>query len=232
MNTLLKNLLLVGLGAVASALPTWFLTKRKYEKEAEADIDAMAEYYAEELVRKGVKAEPADLYRVIGKEEESDAANDIPKDYSSNAPENSLVRGERMKKAPTPKVDYTGFYGKTEDELAEMEHPTDEYYNEGLAATKEMQKPKAPKFIKAVDFGSDPSISTISLLYYQDSQTLVIEDELNEEIIEDMDEVEEMIGDALTKYGFDTDDEPVIYIRNENRSADYEITKIFGAYDG
>lgn len=229
MSSLIKNLIAFVIGGAFGAAGAYVVTKRKCEKISEETISEMSEYYSKKLHDHGIEATPEDIRKAVLPEK---IETDAPKDYVSNAPESSLIRGEKVLKAKErPKVDYTKFYGKSEDEMAENEHPKeDDYYYEGLEATKAAKKSKTPKFIKAVDFGADPSTTTVSLLYYQDSRTLVIEDNLDEEIIEDMNEVEAMIGDALTKYGFDENEEPVIYIRNENRNTDYEITKVFGSY--
>ena len=125
---------------------------------------------------------------------------------------------------------------------AELEHPQDsdededpDYIDEeeeerkkqmemSRVWTEEVNAPGAPKIIPLDEFGSTGYLDEVTLYYYTDDDTLVTEDE---EIIPNR---EEVIGDALTRFGFDKNDEKVIYVRNTKRSTDYEISKIFGAY--
>lgn len=120
---------------------------------------------------------------------------------------------------------------------AEVEHPTenDDYeedYSLGLAAKKEREaalaKDKGPKMIKASEFGNESYLDTVTLLYYQGDGILTSEDE---EVYEDLDEVEAMLGNTLHKYGFDRDDESAIYVRNVKRGTDYEIIKVFSSFN-
>lgn len=105
-----------------------------------------------------------------------------------------------------------------------------ENYSQGEAVRKDREsaKAKGPKLIKAEDFGSESYLDAVTLLYYVDDGVLTSEDE---EVYEDLDEVEDMLGDALRKFGFDQNDEPTIYVRNYDRACDYEIIKVFSSYN-
>ena len=229
-----------------------FLTK-KHNKKLTEEIYALDKYYQEKLVSYGIVEDKAP------KVAEKDPDGDMSKYRSSaetekasgrrGSSESSLVRGERIRQrraANRKEIDYTSFYkgsGKSEEEMIrETEHPRDdeaedteweENHYAGLAMTEDMAHPKDPKIIKSIDFGSEPGFKTQTLLYYQDNDVLTIEEgeDFDEDDIEDFSEQESIVGDALVKYGFKDDDTPVIYVRNYDRMVDYEIEKVFGAYE-
>ena len=109
-------------------------------------------------------------------------------------------------------TDYTSFY---KGDPAESEHPTEEGDTKG-------SKKRAPRIIKADDFGED-GFAQIYLDFYTEDKALVITDETE---AKEVDEVRDWIGNALEKYGFESNDEEKIYVRNFNRKEDYEILKI------
>lgn len=115
-------------------------------------------------------------------------------------------------------TDYQSFY-KTESDPAESEHPTEEGDTKG-------SKKRAPRIIKADDFGED-GFAQIYLDFYTEDKALVITDETE---AKEVDEVRDWIGNALEKYGFESNDEEKIYVRNFNRKEDYEILKVWDRF--
>lgn len=107
------------------------------------------------------------------------------------------------------------------------EEPEDEYDDndaEGERLSKEAAKGK-PKLIKSEEFlTSCPYHDKVTLYYYAVDGVLATEEE------EEVEDYERLIGDALTKFGFDMNDETVIYVRNMALSTDYEIQKVFSSF--
>ena len=238
MNNLIKYLITFAIGAASGSGITYILVKKKFEKKADDEIAEMKEYYDhhaltyEELVERGRIADD-------GRKEEK-KEEDIPQSYQSSAPkEGKLVRGSAVKRAVP--IDYTVFY-KPEDDTdpAESEHPRDddeetqkEYQGSVLTEEHQQAKHREPRIIKHTDFGSEPHYTTQTLIYYTEDDILTLGEDQSEEEVADFDEIESMIGDALTKYGFVDNDEERIYVRNDQRCYDYEIVKVFGSfYDG
>ena len=241
MNTLIKYILSFAAGSAIGSGVTWIFSKKKFEKKLNEEIQKIEDCY------KSLEGE-----KELEKEEQTveNETHEAPEEYrSSEAHEDALVRKRERKSVTqnTHAVDYTKYFksesgGDTKEmHFEELEHPKDdgaedkeyeENYYSGLEATRELRNGHGTKFIKAVDFGSDPSLSTMSLLYYQDNDTLVVEGDSTDEVIDDFNEVEDMLGDGLSKYGFKDNDEPVIYIRNYDRGYDYEVTKVFDSYGG
>ena len=87
---------------------------------------------------------------------------------------------------------------------------------------------RGPRLIKAEDYGNDRTLEMQELFYYTDTCTLTDEED---EVISG-ERAELLLGDALIKFGFDTNDEDTIYVRNERHGADYMITKIRAPYTG
>lgn len=234
---LIKYLITFAIGAASGSGITYILVKKKFEKKADDEIAEMKEYYDhhaltyEELVKRG---------RIADDRRKEEKKEDIPQSYQSSAPkEGKLVRGSGVKK--TVPIDYTVFY-KPEDDTdpAESEHPRDddeetqkEYQGSVLTQEHQQAKHREPRIIKHSDFGSEPHYTTQTLIYYTEDDILTLGEDQSEEEVADFDEIESMIGDALTKYGFVDNDEDHIYVRNDQRCCDYEIVKVFGSfYDG
>lgn len=104
-------------------------------------------------------------------------------------------------------------------------------YDDGEAITKDYEndRNKPPKPIKAVDFGQDSSYETSTLYYYVEDDALVLEDQTP---FDEYPDEQELLGDALDKFKFkDDEDQTEIYVRNYARRTDYEVIKVFGAYN-
>ena len=82
---------------------------------------------------------------------------------------------------------------------------------------KDKDQSASPLFVR-------PELDKIELYFFAGDSVLANEEG---EIVTDEDV---LIGDALTKYGFNENDESVIFVRNESVGADYEITKTFSRY--
>lgn len=225
MNTLVRNIGIYVIGLVCGSLSTYILVKKKFEDRADDEIAQMKEYYEtksisyDELVKAGKIVE-----KKAPVEEKNEKQPEPPKEYVAKPNEDSLTRGRY--------IDYTAFY-------RDKEHPEDDdsyedNYASGLEMTKDFEKNKdrEPKLIAAEDFGSEPNYNKMFLLYYTESDVLTLNEDQDEEIINDFDEIEAMLGDSLTKFGFIDNDEEVIYVRNTRRTTDYEIRKVFGQFTG
>ncbi len=202
--------------------------KKKYEKIANEEIENMKAYYKVDDIQVLEEEDRSEEIKEMASKEGylkpiSDEKSDL----------DSAVRPRSGEKTEAEKVDYTQFYAVNNPDPAEEESPNededDSNYYEGLATTKKMQKPKNVKLIKAEEFGLQPGFECITLEYYTEDDLLVTDDA---EEVEDVNIIESMIGDALTKYGFKDNDEQVIYVRNYNYGCDYEIVKVVGPDDG
>jgi hypothetical protein len=83
---------------------------------------------------------------------------------------------------------------------------------------------KKPKLIKGEEYGEIFTYTQNTLYFYRDDGVLATDDD---EIIEDP---EEILGDALDKYGFRDNTEPAIYVRNYKLETDFEVLKMNDSY--
>lgn len=73
---------------------------------------------------------------------------------------------------------------------------------------------EAPYIITPAEFGENEDYTKVSLSYFADG---VLADDNNEEV----DDVEEIVGDALNHFGEHEDD--AVFVRNDAKKCDYEI---------
>lgn len=153
----------------------------------------------------------------------------LKQDYVSESLEKS--QGDISEKTSKPsggRTDYTQFakpdvkdvIKRAEDKLVAEEGPMEE--------DTKTPRLRGPRLIKAEDYGNNRTLEMQELFYYTDTCTLTDEED---EVISG-ERAELLLGDALIKYGFDTNDEDTIYVRNERHGADYMITKIRAPYTG
>lgn len=220
MNNTIKILLAFALGCAAGAAVTDICLKKKYTKQLE---DAVAKYDEQHKT--------------------DDIQEDKPEQNSNPAvPEENA---DIMAKTTLEREDYTRFvrnnpYGvltrdNAEDILVKEEHPQDDDEEEPEEAheshemksvTEAINKAKAPKIIRASDYGEMPYLDKRTLYYYKEDGVLTTEED---EVIHD---IWEIVGDCLRKYGFADNDEGTLYVRNLKRGSDYEIIKIDGEFPG
>jgi len=81
-----------------------------------------------------------------------------------------------------------------------------------------------PKLIKAEDYGEFAGNDKIELFYYIEDGVLTNEED------EPVYDVQAVVGDCLTKFGFNENDEDIIFVRNMKMGADFEIKKMFSSY--
>ena len=223
---IITGILSAGAGLIGGYLLGSNRAQASAQVHADAQIKGMEAYYKNKY---GVTDDDDDMSEVL---EENVVHTDVVEDFSEveaseetipTVSEDSLTRNKEI---DTNAVDYTRYYGGNTG-MSDTEY--DENY--ALGKQRSMEKKKGPHLIKSEDFGVIPGYSTRHMLYYQYNDTLVIDDDQDEEVIEDFNEIESIIGDALTKYGFRDNDEEIIYVRNDKRDTDYEIEKVFDSYE-
>lgn len=205
----MRELIIFTFGVVAGgSVATLFWREKwrdKYRKEADEKVQSMKEY-VDELRKYGdPKGETNNQLQYMKTEINSNTSSRTEKDRNAYTKYSDIY-------CPTP---------ITEKELAEMEHPTDDAEEDLNKMTSTME----PRIIRADEYEGVNWYDRVCLLYYQEDGVLAFEDTAKPVL-----DQEQLIGDALTKFGFTDNDEEVIYVRNDNRGSLYEIVKIYGAY--
>lgn len=128
-------------------------------------------------------------------------------DYSNDHPEDDIEDAEETDMDDKPIYRSDGV----------LEYPNGDTVNT-------IERRNRPKLIRAEDFGN-LGYEQKQLYFYAVDKTLVDED--SGDIL---DSPEGILGDALTKYGFDNNSEERIYVRNDSFDTDYEIIKVHTSY--
>ena len=168
-------------------------------------------YYCKRTYERILEEHETELEKLIRAE-----YGDVDAFVETDEDEETSVSADETGRRGSFATDYTSFY---KGDPAESEHPTEEGDTKG-------SKKRAPRIIKADDFGED-GFAQIYLDFYTEDKALVITDETE---AKEVDEVRDWIGNALEKYGFESNDEEKIYVRNFNRKEDYEILKVWDRF--
>lgn len=229
MNTkILKNLLILVLGAAVGSLITAKVLKTKYEELAQEEIDQIKEYW-ENKYSEDTEIDP-DEYQTLVKEtadkinEELDSvinANYVRKAgrYGS-LPEKKDLNTVLREKGLTPLPDeskLTPTYSMEpeypEDDPAEED---DEEYEDAKIQDLGIGKPDI-EIISSMQFDEQMYEKT-TLFYYAGDQILTDE---RDEPVPDFTEI---IGeDAVNNFGHLSDDPSLVFVRNHRMSTDFEI---------
>ena len=185
-------------GAALGGATVWYITKEWYAQLAEEEINSVKEAYAQRE-RKKEKADKA-LKRYQGTDEEVQEGQ-IPA-VTAKVPEKGSITeyAERIKNGAPMDYSRTSVPPKTG----------------GQEKPPETGTPGEHPYVIAPEEFDELGYTPISLTYFADG---VLADE-NGVVIDD---VEEIIGDALDHFGEYEDDS--VYVRNDAKRCDYEILR-------
>lgn len=242
-NNSMKGLIIFG-GGFALGFGICFIALKEYfRSKAEEEIEDVKAAFADQL---GIVEQERDDALGMARSSIIESGkyvgnSDILSDKSSTA---GIVGAYAIRKSEDI-VDYTTYF-KTSDsqsvKLDELDHSGDhpeddependpifrsdgvlEYPNGDTVNTVKINK--RPRIIKAEDYGEYPDYECSILYFYAMDKVLITEN--GGDIIDDP---ESIIGDALTKYGFENNAEMRIYVRNDEFDTDYEIIKVMSSY--
>lgn len=186
-------------GAALGGATVWYITKERYAKLAEEEINSVKEAYA----RREGKKEKADkaMERYQGTDEEVQEAPTPA--VTAKVPEKGSITeyAERVKNGAPMDYSRTSVPPKTvlPEEPVQAENPGEH-----------------PYVISPEEFDELDDYTPISLTYFADG---VLADE-NGIIVDD---VEEIVGDALNHFGEYEEDS--VFVRNDAKRCDYEILR-------
>ena len=216
MNKALFNTILVTAGAAIGSLVTWKVVERKYARIAQEEIDSVKEEYKRimDLSRKEVEA-----YRRIKRNDATDSDGDNAEGKSVENPQTIQDDDSRNDDAQAfteqEVIDYHNIvnkYRKISDDESENESNEEGDEEEEV----EVQYIDAPYVIAPEDFCGIPGYSGEPLDYFADG---VLADGWGVKL-----DIEETIGeDAIDHFGEYNND--VVYVRNEAKEIDYEVTR-------
>lgn len=219
-----------------------------YEKKVNELCEKMQEQYDYDISRKR-EAIITETFKkrekLVPEEELEEEEEEQEKNQRMNTEEMKEIR-EKLKKNWNETTNYAAMYqvrkkdekdeegsiyegianGPEDDDPEEEDFIEEDKKVKALHEAHQRTKNRAPKIISS-EAVSDlpPNIDLVSLRYYQDNDVLITE---NEELVDDPGN---LVGDCLTKYGFDENSEEIIYVMNYSQDTVYEIQKIFSSYE-
>lgn len=230
-----QNVIIFTLGATAGAAVASLVLKDKYDKKYKAlysdELDSYRESF--ERMRKmdkdGVLVQNSQYMGVVDEKKVEAKADSVitgaERKLMGYASIYSRDKDSQRMKDEVKRVKEAENYiaeseSPSEDECETYEETQMRKVNEGKAKREE------PKLIRADEYDNEYLYhDKVSLLYYTEDDMLV------EEVSNiPVDDIAAAVGDCLDKYGFRKNDEQVIYVRNVNIGADFEITKINAAF--
>lgn len=236
MHNGIKGVLIFVSGAVVGGLGTWFAVKKYYETKADIEVESVREAYERKV---GEIDEPTNSLdgEIEGPEEiEDDGNRPYAKALSSI--------DQRLAHKP-PMTDYSKFFRSARDvDESEAEHPEDDepYSDEEDAEQQEdyenfklnddhkkaLKEHRAPYIIDAETFElTNDHYDKVSLCYYICDDILTDDSGITPEEVSRT----ELLGNLLAVSGFEDNEDDILYVRNDVRTTDYEITKIFTPYN-
>ena len=206
---------------------------KKYQDKADKEIlEAMQKHFKDRETKKEPDKEPdkdslSDLKvasvaeKAVQKEQEKKNQKINYTAYSENGvehPDDMIVKPKKTIVEPDE---------NEEDEVEKWDRQEEENYIKGMRDAERWSRERMnrPKIIKRENYGEDPLLEQAVLHYYPNEDILAFAKN-NEEIFDENFHV----GDCLTKYGFKTNQEKTIYVRNSYAGYDFEITKRFDKF--
>ena len=202
------NVVLVAVGAAIGSAVTWKIVKTKYERIAQEEIDSVKEEYRnlmykakDDSANEDMVEENVDL--VVNLVDDTDESDDV-----FEPDQNTVFEYHKL----------TSVYRGSED-IEEEENDEEG----GMGDSDEIPYINGPYVISPDDFRcSPPGYNAQALDYFSDG---VLADNWGVEL-----DVEDTIGeDSLKHFGEYADD--VVYVRNERKEMDYEVTQDPRTYD-
>lgn len=194
------------LGAAIGSLATWKFVEKKYRQIADEEIESVKETFknreskitddekqAEEL---GVKSPSKEFYSQL-KENTDKLTEDMHKKYKEIITTSGYSSTNIQPNTTIEDYNQTNIYEEDGIEIIPSDYPE-------------------PYVIAPEEFGEMEDFKTKSLIYYEDKVVATDNDEI-------VDDIENLIGDALDHFGEYEDD--AVHVRNEATKTDYEILK-------
>lgn len=193
------------MGAALGGAAVWYITKDRYAQLAEEEINSVKEAYAK-MESKKEKAEKA-MQKYRGDDEDAHEGQTVV--IATKVAEKGSIAeyAKRVQNGAPMEYSKTVVPPKTEKPV-------------GLPQSE--NSGEVPYIISPEEFDGLDGYTPVSLVYFDDG---VLSDDLG--II--VDDVDEIIGDALSHFGEYEDDS--VYVRNDAKRCDYEILRDERTYD-
>ena len=217
-------------GVITGAFVSLYAMDEHYEKLYNEKLLAVKKNYAEfEKKLKAIEAKKDYKSESTDSNTGRTTVNVLPKEERVNIKENWKIKDGIY-------LDYTQFYKQKNSEAFVIKEPekaintvTEESNIDIANFSEETRRTSMPPKIateREVEMLPE-EYNTIDMIYYVYSDTLVIANDERWEVLKDP---TVMIGDNLTKYGFDYNEQDVLLVINYQRKESYRIVKRWANY--
>jgi hypothetical protein len=219
-----RNVLIFAIGGTLGAGIGYFVAQKRAYEACDKEIAAYKEYCDDKIkqleadLKESRTNETMAKLNVEPKKEEKKQNVDVSNTEKLRKPLNyhTFYEEKRANQEPFP--------GEDDEEEVDEDAVRDELdYRDGEKDIHELRG-AGIKLIRAEEFGDDCRFEPKTLFYYAGDDVLATEED--EEILD----ISRTVGKCLDKYGFRSNAERVIYVRNGNFGADYEIQKVDGFF--
>lgn len=222
-NTSIKCIMSLTVGAAFGTAVTWHVAKSKYEKELDKRMKEASDKYHEKLEYEINK---------IGEDSLNEQTETIIKNAANHVADNTDENTTSVEEKYEPKVDYRSYYRSSEDAEETLNRIENEKYIESLEPEDKdvdtyvplpSEDNGRPYIIDYPTYEYDrPDGYFASIIHYYTDGIYATEDD---EVLA-VTEVDDMIGlDAIDHFGTNPHDKDTVYIRNDSRRMDYELIK-------
>lgn len=217
----MQNAIAAVVGFVCGTLVGASVMKHKMEERFSLDLDDILDEETapllEEIRRlKKVKASTDEPEEEDESEEEiNEFEEPLPDGYFNYGGITKTKKPDPMDKPATPQ-ELISQHPQDSDE------DTDILEEDPRKGTEEVEM---AKLISADKYDEDQAYKKDTLYFYQEDEVLTNSDD------EELENSYEYVGECLDKYDFRYSEEPLIHVRNEEMNTDFEVQKVYAAFN-
>ena len=206
--------------------------KNKYQKKYEEDIEEMEEYY--EVVDEYKRTSKEDKEEVNPSYDKESKESDTGRENGPLSKEERQRIKEKLDKNWEGTTNYAAMFNEDGGEPDDDEEDPSLLEGDGNKATIDLEatlehkknRDKSPRIISSEAVGEMPAYFEREIFFYY-PESGVVTDEVNNEIPDP----ETFLGDCMSKYDFDVNDEERIFVVNYQLDTIYEVQKLKGVYE-
>lgn len=202
-------------GAAIASYVTMRNLKAKYEKRADEEIAQVREYY--KVVRKegDLYSDPVALLESKIDELGYDSITaDVDGDISNAEDVEEEYQGPRFELQPK------GYH----DEVVKTQSIFDQQVTEKEASVDDEDEELIYVISRAAFLSNETDYEQVAITYFEGDDVFV---DNNDQII---DRIDLLLGEETPPFGKHSNDNNIVYIRNENFEAEFEVTRSKGSY--
>lgn len=197
-------------GAAVGVVSTMHYFKKKYEAFAQKEIEDMRNCY----------------YKMTTEYTPSEENQEPEKSLTEMDDEKRAEIKKKLKKNWSETTNYASYYkNKNQDEQEELVEDEPPVITPEEADERKKNATQSPRLVSVDSLEELPEYVEMEAMFYY-----TYDDTVTDENDQEIEDPGRYLGDCLTKYGFNENEETVIYVRNFELDKVYEVTKVDASY--